>query len=60
MSSTFLFIVAMACIGIWIAQSQELVKSSKEQNGRKIVILTSAGSLLTLILTVSLFQKLPF
>ncbi|WP_163582061.1 hypothetical protein [Gracilibacillus saliphilus] len=60
MSSTFLFIIALAAIVIWIAQSQELMKPSKEQNGRKIVTLTAGGSLLTLVLTISLFQDILF
>ncbi|MFD2681795.1 hypothetical protein [Bacillus seohaeanensis] len=60
MASSFLFIIAMASIVIWIVQSQELMKSSKEQDGGKIVILTSAGTLLTVVLTISLFQNIPF
>ncbi|EEL81863.1 hypothetical protein bcere0028_24690 [Bacillus cereus AH1271] len=38
----------------------ELVKPSKEQNGRKIVTLLSVGSLSSLILTISLIQNVPF
>ncbi|MFC4402459.1 hypothetical protein [Gracilibacillus xinjiangensis] len=60
MTDNFLFMIAMAAIVIWIAQSRELMKPSKEQNGKKIVTLTSAGSLLTLVLTISLFQSISF
>lgn len=45
---------------VWIALITELIKPSKEQNGRKIVTLLSAGSLSTLILTVSFIQNIPF
>ncbi|MDX8047300.1 hypothetical protein SH601_15120 [Gracilibacillus sp. S3-1-1] len=60
MSSTFLFIIALAAIVISIALSQELIKPSKKQNGRKIVTLTAGGSLVTLVLTISLFQGILF
>ncbi|WP_282173341.1 hypothetical protein [Cytobacillus firmus] len=60
MTSTALFIIAMASIVIWISLSKELMKPSKEQNGRKIVILTAAGSLSTLVLTIPLFQYISF
>ncbi|MBG9446204.1 MAG: hypothetical protein ACQEXE_18915 [Bacillota bacterium] len=60
MTSTALFIIAMASIVIWISLSKELMKPSKEQNGRKIVILTAAGSLSTLVLTIPLFQNISF
>ncbi|KAB8136750.1 hypothetical protein F9U64_09575 [Gracilibacillus oryzae] len=60
MNSSVLFLIAMATIVIWIAQSRELMKPSKEQSGKTIVTLTSAGSLLTLVLTISLFQSLSF
>lgn len=39
---------------------RELIKSLKEQNGRKVVTLTSVGSLLTLVLTISFIQNIPF
>lgn len=45
---------------IWIAMTNELAKSSETQNGRKIVTLMTAGTLLTTILTISLFQSLLF
>ncbi|MGN7175912.1 hypothetical protein BK139_07775 [Paenibacillus sp. FSL R5-0490] len=60
MTSTALFIIAMASIVIWISLSIELMKPSKEQNGRKIVILTAAGSLSTIVLTIPLFQNISF
>ncbi|WP_163241934.1 hypothetical protein [Bacillus aquiflavi] len=60
MSTDIITIVAIVSIVIWIAVSKELVKSSKEKNGRKIITLMSVGSLSTLILTISLFQNIQF
>ncbi|AYV66232.1 MULTISPECIES: hypothetical protein [Niallia] len=60
MNSTAIFIIALAAIAVWSIQIYELLKPSKEQNNRKIVLLTSAGSLFTIILTVSFFQNIPF
>ncbi|PEX35083.1 hypothetical protein CN456_29215, partial [Bacillus cereus] len=45
---------------IWIVLITELIKPSKEQNGRKIVTLVTAGSASILILTVSFIQNVPF
>ncbi|MCY8824263.1 hypothetical protein [Bacillus atrophaeus] len=57
-------IMSIVSILIWIAVSRELVKSSKEngkvKNGRKIITLMSAGTLSTLLLTISLFQNIQF
>ncbi len=52
MTNYFVGIMVIIAIVVWIVASQELMKSSKEQDGRKIVLL-SAGTLLTLILTIS-------
>ncbi|MGX4766019.1 hypothetical protein ACWH4V_09550 [Bacillus mojavensis] len=64
MSTEMIFIVAIASIVIWSAVSRELVKSSKEngkgKNGRKIITLMSAGTLSTLLLTISFFQNIHF
>ncbi|MDR4315359.1 hypothetical protein CHH55_02725 [Niallia circulans] len=60
MNSTVILIIALVAIAIWSIQIYEFLKPSKEQNNRKIVLLTSAGSLLTIILTVSFFQNIPF
>ncbi|MEI3611927.1 hypothetical protein [Pseudogracilibacillus sp. SO30301A] len=43
---------------IWIAAIYELIKPSKEQNNRKIIVLTSLGTLSTLVITISLFQNM--
>ena len=43
-----------------IAVSRESVKPSEEINWRKTVTLLSAGSLSALVITISLFQSLPF
>ena len=53
-------IIVIASAFIWIAAIYELIKPSKKQNNRKIITLTSFGTLSTLIITISLFQKLPF
>ena len=60
MSTAVITIVAIFSIVIWIMVSRELVKTSKEKNGRKIITLISAGSLSTLILIISLFQNIQF
>ncbi|MCU9612518.1 hypothetical protein OEV98_02935 [Caldibacillus lycopersici] len=60
MSTTVLAIVAIVSIVIWVMASRELGKSSKEINRWKIITLMSAGSLSTLILTISLFQNIQF
>ncbi|ATO28869.1 hypothetical protein [Bacillus atrophaeus] len=64
MSTDIISIVAIVSIVIWSAVSRELVKSSKEngkvKNGRKIITLMSAGTLSTLLLTISLFQNIQF
>ncbi|OLP65119.1 hypothetical protein BACPU_20750 [Bacillus pumilus] len=51
-------IVAIVSIVLWIAVTNELGKSSKEKSRRKLFTFMLAGSLTTLILTLSLFQKL--
>jgi len=53
-------IISIVSIIIWIVLITELIKPSKEQNGRKIVTLVTAGSASTLILTVSFIQNIPF
>ena len=53
-------IISIVSIIIWIVLITELIKPSKEQNGRKIVMLLTAGSASTLILTVSFLQNLIF
>lgn len=64
MSTEIISLVALVSIVIWSAVSRELIKSSKEKNkeknGRKIITLMSAGTLLTLVLTISLFQNIQF
>ncbi|BAM46602.1 hypothetical protein [Amphibacillus xylanus] len=53
-------LIIIASMFIWIYAINELIKPSKKQNNRKIITLISFGSLSTLIITVSLFQSLPF
>lgn len=56
----YMIILTIASIFIWIAVSHELSKSPKKQNNRKIIILTSLGTLSTLVLTISFIQNHPF
>ncbi|MDO6848001.1 hypothetical protein Q4S57_08575 [Priestia megaterium] len=51
-------IIPLITFVIWFVAIQEFLKPEKNQSNRKIMILTSAGSLLTLVLTISLFQTL--
>ncbi|TXR91637.1 hypothetical protein DN390_28905 [Bacillus sp. SH7-1] len=53
-------IISIVSIIIWIVLITELINPSKEQNGRKIVMLLTAGSASTLILTVSFIQNISF
>ncbi|MFC2950005.1 hypothetical protein [Virgibacillus sediminis] len=60
MSKDGIVIVAIISAVIWIAVSRKAVKPSKEINWRKMITLLSAGSLSALVITISLFQRLPF
>jgi len=60
MSKDVIVIVAIVSAVIWIAVSREAVKPSKGINWRKMITLLSAGSLAALVITISLFQSLPF
>lgn len=60
MSTEIIGLLAIVTSIIWVTMTNELMKSSETQNGRKIVTLMTAGTLFTSILTVSLFQNLPF
>ncbi|REB07363.1 hypothetical protein DVB69_11055 [Sporosarcina sp. BI001-red] len=60
MSNGVIAIVAIVSAVIWIAVSRESVKPSKEINSRKLITLLFAGSVSALVLTISLFQSLPF
>lgn len=51
-------ILSLITFVIWFVAIQEFLKPEKNQSNRKIMMLTSAGSLLTLALTISLFQTL--
>jgi len=51
-------IIILASMLIWCETVRELSKRSKKKNNRKIVILTSLGSLSTLVITISLFQNI--
>lgn len=51
-------IIAFLSFAIWYVAIQEFLKPEKNQDNRKIITLTSAGTLLTVILTFSLFQDM--
>lgn len=52
--------ISIAAMLIWVVVSREAVKPSKEVNWRKTITLMSAGSVFTLVLTISRFQNIPF
>nr|WP_246586566.1 hypothetical protein [Cytobacillus gottheilii] len=52
-------IIAIASTLLWIGAIYEIIKPSKKQSIRKIITLTSFGSLSTLIITIALVQSLP-
>lgn len=58
MSSAALIVLAIVSTVIWIAVSKEATKPTKEVNRKKMYVLVSAGTLSTIILTVSLLQNL--
>ena len=60
MSNGAIAIVALVSAVIWITVSKEAVKPSKEINWRKMITLLFAGTLSALVITISLFQSLPF
>nr|WP_142829668.1 hypothetical protein [Planococcus soli] len=58
MSTEAIGLLAIVTSVIWVLMTNELAKSSETKNGRKIATLMTAGTLFTIILTVSLFQSL--
>lgn len=56
----FLTIMIITTMLIWIGVSQETIKPSEKINWRKTILLMSTGSLLALILIISLFQDSSF
>ncbi|OCA90481.1 hypothetical protein A8F94_00910 [Bacillus sp. FJAT-27225] len=60
MSKEVIAIVAIVSFAVWIAVSREAVKPSKEINWRKMITLIFAGTLSAFVITISLFQSLPF
>lgn len=53
-------VIALLSFAVWYVAIKELSKPEKNQSSRKIITLTSSGTLLTLILTISLFQNFNF
>ncbi|MFC8137054.1 hypothetical protein [Bacillus safensis] len=65
MNSTFMGILAIVTMVIWIMVSAELSKSPKKQeekenSHRKLIVLMSAGMLFTIPIVVSFIQNIPF
>lgn len=60
MSNEVIFILVIVSMAIFIAVSREAIKPSKEINWQKTITLLSAGSLSALVITITLFQSLPF
>ncbi|MED1577109.1 MULTISPECIES: hypothetical protein [Bacillus] len=65
MNSTFMAILAIVMMVIWIMVSAELSKSPKKQeekenSRRKLIVLMSAGMLFTIPVVVSLIRNFPF
>ncbi|WP_203339535.1 hypothetical protein [Planococcus beijingensis] len=60
MSNEVLGIIALLSIIIWIAVSKEAVKPTKELQWPKMLTLLSAGTASAFVITLSLFQSLPF
>ncbi|ASV67436.1 hypothetical protein MKX67_01405 [Cytobacillus sp. FSL W7-1323] len=58
MSTGMLSIIAIASIVIWLAVSNEVLKT--ENSRSKLITLMTAGTLTTVILTISLFQSVSF
>lgn len=60
MNSTILFILTVVSMAIWVMVSRESMRElkDKEKNTGKMMTLIAAGSLTTIFLLVSLYQKL--
>jgi len=52
----FIGILALITIPVWTLLIYELIKPNEKHNNKKIILLTSFGTITTTILTVSLFQ----
>ncbi|MCT4780712.1 MULTISPECIES: hypothetical protein [Exiguobacterium] len=57
MSETFLFLIIIASLTIWISLSKEVSKSSQDFNRPKMLTLLTAGSLSTILLIIVLVQS---
>lgn len=55
-SNEVIFILVLVSMAIWVTVSREAVKPPKEINWWKMITLLSAGSLSTLVITLTLFQ----
>jgi hypothetical protein len=58
MSKDFITVISIVSIIIWISVSRKLEKSSKEKKKREVIPLMAVGVISTLILTLSLIEKL--
>lgn len=57
MSNDALIILAIVSTMIWITVSKEATKPTKEVNKRKMIALTSTGTLSAIVITFILFQN---
>ncbi|BDH60454.1 hypothetical protein MTP04_05840 [Lysinibacillus sp. PLM2] len=53
----FIGILALLTIVVWYIQINELIKPEEKKDNRKVIILTAFGCILTIVLTVNLFQN---
>jgi len=60
MPTEVITITALLAFVIWIAVSREAVRPPEKIKWKIMMLLLTAGTLSTLIITVSLFQNLPF
>ncbi|MCJ1907902.1 hypothetical protein [Planococcus ruber] len=52
-----ILLIALLSIAVWYAALQEFLKPERKQSNRKIMTLTSTGTL-PVVLTISFFQDL--
>ncbi len=60
MTKEVMFIIMIILMAVSIFVSKEAVKSSNEINWRKMITLLSVLTLSALVITITLFQRLPF
>lgn len=58
MSKGIIALIALTSAVVWYFVSREAMESSKDINWQKLMLLLSAGSVTTLIITILLFRNL--